>query len=384
MYCIYSIQIFFLISAYNVQALQAKKLSILFVLNRFPAPSKSIIVNQMTSLIDAGHNVHIYTHKIGDLSCIDGTVKKYRLFDKKICFFSRPKNLDQYDIILVQYGNLAEEFVSIKKRESVPWKLVVYFRGADITGNKEAYQEEYKMLFEYVDLCLTVCGYYKYRLRKIFGCPKEKLRVIPSTIDCNLFSYYRPSLRKEYVRLISVGRLIQKKGMHYIIRAVANLREKGHRVYLNIIGEGCYRKTLEKLIKKLKLEKFVILHGWKNQKVIVKYLRSSDIFVLPSITIANGSQEGIANALKEAMAIGRPVIATFHAGTQELVEQGINGFLVPERDVDNLVRKILYLIKWPNLRRTMGENGRKKVLKEYDMRIVNKKLEKVLYNLVRT
>ena len=122
--------------------------------------------------------------------------------------------------------------------------------------------------------------------------------------------------------------------------------------------------------------------GWNSHDAIVKLLHKSHIFVLPSITAQNGTEEGIANALKEAMLSGLPVVTTYHGGNIELIDDR-TGLLVPQRDVDLLVKSIECLITQPEKRRTFGRAGRKKVLKMFDSKKLNQQLEHLLLGLLQ-
>ena len=88
---------------------------------------------------------------------------------------------------------------------------------------------------------------------------------------------------------------------------------------------------MELLIRQLKLEKYITLYGWASQKEVISLLDNSHIFMLPSRKAPDGNEEGIPNALKEAMAMGLITIATWHAGNPELIEDKVSGFLVPEK-----------------------------------------------------
>ncbi len=100
------------------------------------------------------------------------------------------------------------------------------------------------------------------------------------------------------------------------------------------------------------------------------------------MTAVRGTQEGIPNALKEAMASGIPVVSTFHAGISELVEDGVSGFLVPEREVVSLAERIKYLIQHPAVWPRMGMYGRKKVKSEFELHKTNNRFIKLLMKLV--
>ena len=104
--------------------------------------------------------------------------------------------------------------------------------------------------------------------------------------------------------------------------------------------------------------------------------------IAPSVTSAEGNQEGIPMVLMEALATGLPVIASSHSAIPELVQDGKSGFLVPERDVDSLAEKIKYLIEHPETWPEMGSTGRKFVEKNYDIEKLNDRLEKIYIKLI--
>ena len=111
-------------------------------------------------------------------------------------------------------------------------------------------------------------------------------------------------------------------------------------------------------------------------------MHDAHIFVAPCVTEVGGNQDAPINALKEAMLTGLPVISTFHGGILELVDDGVSGLLVPERNSEALVKKISYLIDHPEEWEKMGKAGRQKVTENFDMEKLNDRLEKILLALV--
>lgn len=364
------------------QKSQNQSIRILVAINRFPWCTKSIILNQITGLIDRGCDITIYSAKRVLLKKVDPAVYQYDLLSKTY-YEQLPPDLQTYDIILCQYGSLGKKFVNIKKRYGLKAKLVTCLRGSDITNQKEIRNDAYLELFEYGDLFLPVCDYYRNKMIEL-GCDPEKIIVHPSAIDCLKFFFKERSVKQnQSVHIVTVCRLQRKKGTKYAIRAIAQLIDKGYKICFSIIGDGPCRKELERLIRKLHVEQYVELKGWKNQDEIVEILNTAHIFVLPSVTTPTGTQEGIPNALKEAMAMGIPVVSTYHAGIPELVENGVSGFLVPERDVSILRKKLEYLITHQQEWKRMGKAGRKKVLQEFEIEKTNDRLIKIFEMLLK-
>lgn len=144
-----------------------------------------------------------------------------------------------------------------------------------------------------------------------------------------------------------------------------------------IIGDGELKETLQQLIQSLDITDKVKLVGWKTQPEIIKILDQSDIFIAPSVTAKDGNQDAPVNTLKEAMIMGLPVIATTHGGIPELVEDGISGFLVPERDAEAIAKKLIDLIEHPAIWSSMGRAGRAYVESHYDMNKLNDELVEI-------
>ena len=150
----------------------------------------------------------------------------------------------------------------------------------------------------------------------------------------------------------------------------------------SIAGKGELKNNLELLISELRMQKHIFLLGAKNQQGIRKLFDQADIFLLSSVTAENGDQEGTPTALTEAICCGIPVISTYHAGIPDIVIDGESGFLVPERDVDALEENLEYLIKHPEIWVEMGHKGRKHFDKEFDVNILNQKLEEIYNQLL--
>jgi glycosyltransferase involved in cell wall biosynthesis len=178
------------------------------------------------------------------------------------------------------------------------------------------------------------------------ACPGQEIDVIGNGVDLQEFCPADEN-KKEVggkIRLISVGRLIERKGYRYLIEALKDLPD----VDLQLIGEGNLRKELEELAFKYGIP--VQFLGNISHQHLPRYLLQADIFVLPSLN------EGMSNSVLEAMACGLPVITTDTGGSKELV-QG-NGFLVKKGDAQDLRRAIEIFIRDKSLIGVMGKKSR--------------------------
>jgi len=361
----------------------ARPLNILFIVGHFPAPSQTFILNQIISLIDRGHNVSIFSFHKDIVENVDPIIEKYHLLDR-VMYIDFPDQLPECDIVFCQFGYHGKKVFEMP--EIAAWlkdkKIVTCLRGSDITTRFMKKPHKYAQLFQKGDLFLPVCDYFK-NLLITCGCDTKKIMVHYSAIDCTKFFFKRRSLpKKGPIRLISVCRLVEKKGIKYAINAIAKVMRNYPNVEYYIVGEGPERSSLTKLIKKLKMEDKIILCGWKSQDEVVALLDKAHIFLLPSVTANDGNEEGIPNALKEAMAMGLPVLATWHAGNSELIENKVSGFLVRQRDAAALYSKIMYLIKNPQIWPNVAITARKTVENRFETKKVVIKLEKIFYELL--
>ena len=371
-----------IICAYTVTSLESRPLNILFVVAYFPAPSQTYILNMMTGLIDKGHNVSIFAFRKNDVIG-QPNIEKYSLMDS-VTYGAFPEELPDCDIVFCQSGTLGNKIFHMPGLSD--WlktkKIVVCLRGADITANVKINPDIYVELFKEAALFLPVCDYFKKRLVAL-GCDENKVIVHHSAIDCEKFFFRnRIKAKKDMIHFVSVGRLVQKKGFHFAIEAMAEVAKKYKNIHFTIIGSGHFQSHLEKLAKKLKIMDKVTFFGWGTQEQVVNLLDKSHIFLLPSKTSRRGDEEGIANALKEAMAMGLISVATWHAGTPELIENGISGFLVPEKNSKELAKKIKYVIEHPEVWQSTSLAARKKVEDEFETKKSVQQLEQIFYNLM--
>lgn len=168
--------------------------------------------------------------------------------------------------------------------------------------------------------------------------------------------------------ILSVGRLIEKKGFEDLIRACAILRAGGPNFTCEIVGKGPRESTLTHLIQDLGLSSTVILAGpTPVEDVVASYARAT-VFALPCIVGADGNRDGTPTVLLEAMAMGLPVVSTRLTGIPEIVDDGSTGLLVPERDPAALAAALSRLLADPDLRLSMGSLARAKVQREFDLR----------------
>jgi glycosyltransferase involved in cell wall biosynthesis len=173
-----------------------------------------------------------------------------------------------------------------------------------------------------------------------------------------------------------VGRLHRQKGYDYFIRAIARVKREVPGVKVLIAGEGEEENNLKKLVRSLDLTKEIIFTGLSlDVGLILSYTR---LFVLPSLW------EGMPNAVMEAMAAAKPVVATRVGGVPELVVEGETGILVPPEDTEALALAMLDLLQDPLKGRSMGEAGRKRVQDHFSMTAMVTNTDYLYQELLKT
>jgi glycosyltransferase involved in cell wall biosynthesis len=171
------------------------------------------------------------------------------------------------------------------------------------------------------------------------------------------------------IRMIAVGRLMEKKGYSYLIRACALLHQRGCRFTLAIYGSGPQRGELAELIDTFGLGDVVQLQGARTQEELIAIYREADLFVLSPHILENGDRDGIPNVLMEAMSVGLPVVATDVSGIPELIEHDRSGLHVPPCDevaLADALERLLDPLHGRALRARLGADGRKRVIEHFD------------------
>jgi glycosyltransferase involved in cell wall biosynthesis len=211
-------------------------------------------------------------------------------------------------------------------------------------------------LIENAAAVVTVSEYAVRLLRERFPQEAEKVRRVYNGVDLSRFRAahfggVKPSI-------VSIGRLIDKKGFADLIGACALLRKRGQNPVCSIIGEGPLEQSLRAQIAAECLEESVQLTGPQTQAQIAERLAQATMFVLACRREADGAMDNLPTVIMEAMAAGLPVVSTPLAGIPEMVEAGVNGELVPERDPGALAAAMERFIADPERARSLGNRGR--------------------------
>ena len=202
---------------------------------------------------------------------------------------------------------------------------------------------------------VTESDYAANYLRTRFPQDAEKIQCVYNGLD--LSNFPRADFAASVPLVISVGRLIEKKGFSDLIAACRILEESGHNFRCEIIGEGPLENDLCAQIEGSNLREKVTLAGAQSQAEIKRRLATASVFALACTTDSNGGTDNLPTVIMEAMATGLPVVSTELAGIPEMVQPGITGELVPPDDPHELARAIKQVITDPARAREFGNNG---------------------------
>jgi len=409
-------------------------MKIAYIVGSFPHVSETFIVNQIVGMAARGHAIDIYTTVLKVARDVPAAVQRYRLLDRTHSLYGprnpllravkaiglvvsegwrvprlvgralnilrygrvaaslgllcagltmhRQQRTGSYDVIHCQFGTYGKAALRLQEIGAFSGKLVTSFRGFDATKYLRMHPHIYDTLFRKGHLFLPVSQNLADPLIES-GCDRSKVVVLHSGIDCGKFRYIERRYHQgEALRILTVGRLTEKKGIAYAIQAVARVIASGQNLSYTIVGEGPLRAELQRLVEELGVSDCVHLLGWRTHDEVVGLIETAHVLLAPSVTAADGDEEGIPNSVKEAMATGLPLVSTNHGGIPELVEDGVSGYLVPQRDIEAMADRLRQLIDHPQAWVAMGLAARARVMAEFDTDKLNDELERLYGALI--
>ncbi len=305
---------------------------------------KNKIVNVMITLFRVLTLMILYPKRFAHLW---KELKPYSGWHKRRHALSRlvPVILHKPNIFHIQWAKDIKQWVFLKDKFGV--KLLLSLRGAHINYSPIADVElanTYKALFPKVDRFHAVSKAIAIEAQK-YQADKEKIEVIHSPIAKTTFDAFRvfEKSNTNCFRMVSIGRFHWKKGYSYAIDAVKLLKEQGVQVHYTIIASNAISEDIVFQIHQLGLENEITILEGMPQDVLFKKVQRFDAVILPSL------EEGIANVILEAMALGVPVISTDCGGMTEVVIPNKTGWLVPVRDPESIAKAVQELMQMPEI-----------------------------------
>lgn len=214
--------------------------------------------------------------------------------------------------------------------------------------------------------CVTVSQFNAAYLRDEIKADTGKVRVLYNGIPLERFPYSEGP--REPGTILGVGRLIEKKGFHYLIRACAKLVEQGRSIRCDIVGEGPQKDELKAEIKRLGLKDNVRLVGAWPQEQVARALCKASLFALPCVEAKDGNMDALPTVLLEAMAAGCPCVSTRLSGIPEIILDRHTGLLVPPEDSAALAAAIREMIDHPGMCSVFSRAGRARAEEVFDVR----------------
>jgi len=395
-----------------------RPLRLAFLLPTFPELSNTFVIEQITGMIDRGHELDLFAIDQKSFARLPPELARFALAGRMRHLpvpRSRPKRVlsaarilagprglhpaqrdalnprrhgkqawnlvalhtaasfvrsGRYDVLHCHFGQLGVPGERLVHTGAVDAALVTAFRGADLASHVPANPQRFADLFARGDLHLPVSADFARRLREA-GVPEDRVVVHHDGIDLRRFPFVERRSVDGVARLLFVGRLAEKKGVAYAIEAVGRLVASGRRVHLTIIGDGPLGPSLREQTAALRIGDHVEFAGARPLAFVADAMQRAHVLVAPSVTAANGDQEGIPTVIKEAMATGMPLVSTVHSGIPEIVDHGVTGYLAPERDAAALATHLATLLDHPERWVEMGRAGRRKVEAEFDTERLN-------------
>lgn len=224
---------------------------------------------------------------------------------------------------------------------------------------------------------VTACSDDLHRRSLALGALPERTRTVPYGVDVTAFApradapevRARLGVPQDAFLVLAVGRLVEKKGFAHLVEAAA--RTGGVRVV--IAGDGDLRAALEAQVRATGAP--VTLPGALSREAVAAALSEADVVVVPSVVDGAGNVDGLPNVLLEAMAAGRPLVASRVAGIPQVIEDGRNGLLVPEKDTRALAEALRRLLREPETRARLGEEARRTAVRQLSWDVAARRFE---------
>jgi glycosyltransferase involved in cell wall biosynthesis/GT2 family glycosyltransferase len=398
----------------------ARSCSVAYILLHIPYPSETFVINEILALQDLGltvfpialfeapkcheHLVRRLKKKVLDLSHLDATMETfYNRFSADAERIADELSIPQRYAPLaaavtehvIQQGihHLHGHFAT---EASIVALIVSALTGIPFSFTAHAYdlfnmnpratggltlRERLALLLPSAAAVVTVSDFNKrYILDRSSNLGVEKIHIVRCGIDPQQFCPVNREAR-DSITFLSVGRLVDKKGHSYLLRAFKEAAKSAGGMRLRIVGEGFLGPELEKLTAELGISDRVEFLGAVSSEVVSQEMKEADAFVLHSITAESGDMEGVPVSLMEASATGLPVLSTRHSAIPELVLDGVTGFLTDEKDVKDFARRMVELASSCELRRRLGTEGRSIVQETYNLFTETAKLGDLFHKL---
>jgi colanic acid/amylovoran biosynthesis glycosyltransferase len=391
------------------------------ILGGFPKLSETFILRHITGLLDLGHQVDIYARRNPREQIEQPDIARYQLLERTYYFdvpetragrlmralrtflsvfprhpvtmlravnplryrglyrllnnvmFVAPFLSRRYDAILCYWGGNGIDFIVLK--DVFPGtRFVTRFGGDDYAIGDEHGPESLRALRERGDAFIVQTDYYGRATLRRYGFDDRKIVTYRHVIGVRDIPFRQRRLTDHTVRVVTVARLVEKKGLDLGIRAVAAFQARNPqlRVEYRIIGDGPLAGDLARLVKELKADDRIALLGAMATPDVLRWITESDIFLLPS------HMEQAGYVLLEAQATGIPIVATKVGGVPEMVREGRSALLVPAGNEAAIAAALQEMVDHSERWAAMGREGREHVESQHDLDRLKPRLAEIL------
>jgi len=387
-----------------------KRIKVGVVVSDFPILSETFVVAQSEGLIACGLDVTVICDRVvtapgvdltagslphllartrcrwvggqrlaGLVHALPGAIRRYARLALDLISDAR---LNRYDVLLAHFGTNGRRLARSSRLGVLQRPFVTILHGIDIAQPYNLGRiSVFRTMFRRGAAVLPVCQRFR-TIAVAGGADARRTRVMPMGVDCNLLHFSRRVWQPDGQgpTLLTVARLVEKKGLAHGMRALALLQDRAPDLpwQWDIIGDGPLRPVLEHLARTLGIGGRIRFRGPLAHADVAAALQNGHVFLLPSVTSQAGDMEGVPVALMEAMAAGLVVISSRHGGIPDLVEHGRTGLLADERDEKVLSEHLEWTIRNPELCHRMACDARLTVETRFNCTVLNNRLAQLL------
>lgn len=313
--------------------------------------------------------------------------KKFQLLLMYIYFFLNLYKIQKFEKVILNISALGNGFFCyILSKLGVKVLILAFAEEITLSLNAKGFKGLIKRFclkgYKKSNAIVSVSNFAKKILKEKLNVVSE-ITVIPTPVHNSKFSNINIEEKKtsEVFRILSVGRLIKRKGFDHLLKTLKIILDRDYKVKLTIIGSGPEKDSLIKFISQNSLDQFVDIFSDASDEFLVSQYKANDLFVLANLMLENGDCEGAPNVLIEAAAYGMPSIAGEEGGTSDVVDHNNTGILLDPRDNNNFANKIIELIQDKEKLQLLGRKAYKKANYFHKKEIAARKFSEVIKSL---
>ena len=260
--------------------------------------------------------------------------------------------------------------------------VIVTSHGGDLYGLKGfGFNRLKRYVVRRSDAVTVVSQAMKNKLRKLIQ-GEDRIRVIPMGVD--LYNRFVPPAKRQATGVVLfVGRLVEKKGLQYLIEAMPSILNQHPQTILRVVGDGQEKQRIKNRIVEMNIhEQVEFMDAVSNDELPAIY-HSADVVVFPSVVADDGDREGFGLVLVEALGCECATVVTDLPAMRDIIHNDQSALVVPEKDPVLLSAKIIQLLDDAGLRHALGKRGRAYVLERFDWEIISKQYKELICSIIK-